>query len=82
MIGFFWIFPLFFDRVVGILNPKVMDGKSNGGSGGSTKNEVSLSVDHPDKIMEMGDSLDVSRCQAKKNDGSGCTNLVNTNFFF
>ena len=59
-----------------------MDGKSNGGSGGSTKNEVSLSVDHPDKIMEMGDSLDVSRCQAKKNDGSGCTNLVNTNFFF
>jgi len=53
-----------------------MDGKSSGGSGGSSKNEVSVSVDHPDKIMEMGDSLDVSRCQAKKNDGSGCTNLV------
>jgi hypothetical protein len=69
-------FHLRFNRVVGILNPKVMDGKSTGGSGGSSKNEVSLSVDHPDKIMEMGDSLDVSRCQAKKNDGSGCTNLV------
>ena len=26
--------------------------------------------------MELGDSVDVSRCQAKKNDGSGCTNLV------
>jgi hypothetical protein len=46
------------------------------GSGGSSKNEVSFSIDHPDKIMELGDSVDVSRCQAKKNDGSGCTNLV------
>jgi hypothetical protein len=43
---------------------------------GSSKNELSLSIDHPDKILELGDSLDVSRCQAKKNDGSGCTNLV------
>jgi len=38
--------------------------------------QINLSVDHPDKILEMGNSLDVSRCQAKKNDGSGCTNLV------
>ena len=62
------------NRVVGILNPKVMDNRN--GSGGSSKNEVSFSIDHPDKIMELGDSVDVSRCQAKKNDGSGCTNLV------
>ncbi len=62
------------NRVVGILNPKVMDNRN--GSGGSSKNEVSFSIDHPDKIIELGDSVDVSRCQAKKNDGSGCTNLV------
>ena len=65
-------------RVIGILNAKVMDNKN-----GSSKNELSLSVDHPDKILELGDSVDVSRCQAKKPDGSGCTNLVNypSNFF-
>ena len=41
--------------------------------------ELSLSVDHPDKIMEMGDSIDVSKCKARKADGSNCTNLVNSN---
>lgn len=40
---------------------------------------MSISVDHPDKIMEMGDSIDVQKCQAKKADGSNCTNLVNAN---
>jgi minichromosome maintenance protein 10 len=48
-----------------------MDGKSSGGS------DVSLSIDHPDKIMEIGDSIDMGKCQAKKPDGTGCTNLVN-----
>lgn len=41
------------------------------------KREVSLSVDHPDKVMEIGDSLDAGKCAFKKSDGSGCQNLVN-----
>jgi hypothetical protein len=48
-----------FFRVIGILNAKVMDNKN--GSGGSSKSEISLSVDNPDKILEIGDSVDVSR---------------------
>ncbi len=58
------------NRVVGILNPKIMDDRTG-------KGEVTLSVDHPDKILEIGDSLEVGKCQAKRKDGSGCTNLVN-----
>ncbi len=58
------------NRVVGILNPKVMEDRAG-------KGEVTLSVDHPDKILEIGDSLEVGKCQAKRKDGSGCTNLVN-----
>lgn len=27
--------------------------------------------------MELGDSIDAGKCAAKKQDGSGCTNLVN-----
>ena len=61
--------------MIGILNAKVMDNKN-----GSSKNELSLSVDHPDKIQELGDSVDVSRCQAKKPDGTGCTNLVSFSY--
>ena len=62
------------NKVVGILNAKVMDDKRSGSGGGK---EVTLSVDHPDKVMELGDSVDAGKCQARKQDGSGCTNLVN-----
>jgi minichromosome maintenance protein 10 len=58
------------NKVVGILNAKVMDDRSG-------KGELSLSVDHPDKVLEIGDSLDAGKCKAQKQDGSGCTNLVN-----
>ena len=60
------------NRVVGLLNPKILEDLSG-------KGEVSLSIDHPDKILEMGESVDVGKCAAKKNDGTGCTNLVNIN---
>ena len=60
------------NRVVGILNPKLLEDRSG-------KGEVSLSVDNPDKILEMGESVDLGKCAAKKNDGTGCTNLVNIN---
>ena len=42
----------------------------------SGKGEVSISVDHPDKILELGDSIDIGKCKEQKKDGSGCTNLV------
>lgn len=58
------------NKVVGILNSKLMEDR--GGKG-----DLSLSVDHPDKIMEIGDSLDAGKCAFKKSDGSGCQNLVN-----
>ena len=60
------------NKVVGLLNAKIMEDRSG-------KGEVSLSVDHPDKIMEMGDSIDCGKCKAKKADGGNCTNLVNLN---
>ena len=62
------------NKVIGLLNPKIM-GDRNG------KGEIYLSVDHPDKIMEMGDAIDCGKCGAKRADGkgSGCTNIVNTN---
>ena len=60
------------NKVVGLLNPKILEDRTG-------KGELSISVDHPDKIMEMGDSIDVKKCQAKRADGSNCTNLVNAN---
>ena len=33
-------------------------------------------MDHPDKILELGDSIDIGKCKETKKDGSGCTNLV------
>ena len=47
------------NKVIGLLNPKILEDRSG-------KGEISLSVDHPDKIMEMGDSIDCGKCQAKK----------------
>ncbi len=52
-----------------IIKFQVMDDRSG-------KGEVNLSVDHPDKILEIGDSIDAGKCKAQKQDGSGCTNLV------
>ena len=60
------------NKVIGLLNPKILEDRNG-------KGEISLSVDHPDKIMEMGDSVDVGKCQAKRADGTGCTNVVNRN---
>ena len=62
------------NKVIGLLNPKILEDRNG-------KGEISLSVDHPDKIMEMGDAIDCGKCGAKTADGkgSGCTNIVNTN---
>ena len=54
---------------------KVMEDRSG-------KGEVNLSVDHPDKILELGDSIDIGKCKETKKDGSGCTNLVRNNYIY
>jgi hypothetical protein len=38
-----------------------------------------LSIDHPDKLMEIGDSYDIGKCGFVKPDGGNCTNIVNKN---
>jgi len=59
--------------VVGILNPKLFDDNKNNKKAG----EVTLSIDHPDKLLEIGDSVDFAKCAHRKQDGSYCTNIVN-----
>ena len=58
-------------KVVGILNPKIMDGKD------AKKNDVTISIDHPDKLMEFGESVDLGSCDFVKPSGQKCTNIVN-----
>ena len=64
-----WKMPL--NKVIGILNPKLMDGKEG------KKNDVTISIDHPDKLMEIGESVDLSTCDFVKPSGQRCTNVVN-----
>ena len=64
-----WKMPL--NKAVGILNPKLMDGKEG------KKNDVTISIDHPDKLMELGESVDLGSCDFVKPSGQKCTNIVN-----
>ena len=66
-----WKLPL--HKVVGILNPKALEEKSGAGS----KEGLTLSVDHPDALLELGDSADIGKCAQRKADGSGCQQIVN-----
>ncbi|KAG7454628.1 hypothetical protein MATL_G00261810 [Megalops atlanticus] len=56
--------------VIGILNPNPMKPKE--GSDG-----VCLSVDHPQKVLLMGEALDFGTCKATKKNGEPCSQLVN-----
>lgn len=56
--------------VIGILNPKVMDRKDD-------KIEAALSVDNHQKVMILGQSKDLGRCRAKKNNGEPCEAIIN-----
>ena len=69
-----WKTPL--HKVVGILNPKAMEEKA-GGKGGSSGEGVTVSIDHPDKLMELGDSADIGKCAHRKANGDPCTKIVN-----
>jgi len=65
-----WSLPL--NKVVGILNPRHFEDKGQKKAG-----DVSLSIDHPDKLLELGDSVDLAKCAHKKPAGGNCTNVVN-----
>ncbi|XP_023205604.1 protein MCM10 homolog isoform X2 [Xiphophorus maculatus] len=56
--------------VVGILNPNPM--KQRDGYDG-----VSLTVDHPQKVLVMGEALDFGTCKAVKKSGEPCSQIVN-----
>ncbi|XP_064633374.1 protein MCM10 homolog [Lineus longissimus] len=43
----------------------------------SSKNEVCLTIDHPQKVMMMGKAKDLGRCQSRTKAGNFCTNVVN-----
>ncbi|XP_043943899.1 protein MCM10 homolog [Protopterus annectens] len=58
--------------VIGLLNANSM--KSKEGS-----DEICLSVDHPQKVLLMGEALDMGCCKARKKNGDPCTQIVNLN---
>ncbi|XP_020855450.1 protein MCM10 homolog [Phascolarctos cinereus] len=58
--------------VIGLLNANPMKPKEG-------SDEVCLSIDHAQKILIMGEALDLGTCKAKKKNGESCTQIVNLN---
>lgn len=58
--------------VIGLLNANPMKPKDG-------SEEVCLSIDHPQKILIMGEALDLGTCKAKKKNGEPCTQTINLN---
>ncbi|CAI9548537.1 unnamed protein product [Staurois parvus] len=58
--------------VIGILNPNPMKPKEG-------SEEVCLSVDNPQKILLLGEAMDLGTCKARKKNGDPCTQMVNLN---
>lgn len=56
--------------VIGLLNPNQM--KQKEGYDG-----VSLTVDHPQKVLLMGEAQDYGTCKAAKKNGDPCSQIVN-----
>ncbi|XP_017349971.1 protein MCM10 homolog isoform X2 [Ictalurus punctatus] len=56
--------------VIGILNPNQMKNKDG-------SSELCLTVDHPQKVLMLGEAMDYGTCKAKKKNGDSCTQLVN-----
>ncbi|XP_013928245.1 PREDICTED: protein MCM10 homolog [Thamnophis sirtalis] len=55
---------------VGLLNANQMKPKEG-------SEEVCLSVDHPQKILILGEAMDLGTCKARKKNGEPCTQIVN-----
>ncbi|XP_074863402.1 protein MCM10 homolog [Carettochelys insculpta] len=58
--------------VIGLLNANLMKPKEG-------SDEICLSVDHPQKILLLGEALDLGTCKARKKNGDPCTQIVNLN---
>ncbi|XP_063782961.1 protein MCM10 homolog [Pseudophryne corroboree] len=58
--------------VIGILNANPMKPKEG-------SDEVCISVDNPQKILLMGEAMDLGTCKARKKNGDPCTQMVNMN---
>ncbi|XP_077791800.1 protein MCM10 homolog isoform X2 [Podarcis muralis] len=58
--------------VIGLLNANLM--KPREGS-----DEVCVSVDHPQKILLLGEAMDLGTCKARKKNGEPCAQMVNLN---
>ncbi|XP_038273857.1 protein MCM10 homolog [Dermochelys coriacea] len=58
--------------VIGLLNANPMKPKEG-------SDEICLSVDHPQKILLLGEALDLGTCKARKKNGDPCTQTVNLN---
>ncbi|KAG7320365.1 hypothetical protein KOW79_016218 [Hemibagrus wyckioides] len=56
--------------VIGILNPNQMKNKDG-------SSELCLTVDHPQKVLMLGEAMDFGTCKGKKKNGDSCTQLVN-----
>ncbi|XP_028910954.1 protein MCM10 homolog [Ornithorhynchus anatinus] len=56
--------------VIGLLNANPMKPKEG-------SDEVCLTVDHAQKILIVGEALDLGTCRAKKKNGEPCTQTVN-----
>lgn len=58
--------------VIGILNANPMKPKEG-------SDDVCLSVDNPQKILLVGEAMDLGTCKARKKNGDPCTQMVNLN---
>ncbi|XP_061438246.1 protein MCM10 homolog [Rhineura floridana] len=58
--------------VIGLLNANLMKPKEG-------SDEVCISVDHPQKILLLGEAMDLGTCKARKKNGEPCTQMVNLN---
>ncbi|XP_044767174.1 protein MCM10 homolog [Coccinella septempunctata] len=57
--------------VVGVLNPSILD-KRDG-----ARDEATLSIDNPQKLLILGQSKDLGMCKSTKKNGDKCTAIVN-----
>lgn len=61
--------------VIGLLNPTIMKQEK------STYQELSISLDNPKKLMEIGLAKELGVCKGiRKNDGKSCSMFVNTSY--
>jgi len=56
--------------VIGLLNPNFMKDSTN-------NEEVSFTIDNPQKVLHVGGSKDLGWCRANRKDGTRCPSFVN-----